>query len=103
MADDNCIHYASVGDSGFIVIRGEEIIFSSPSQQRRFNYPFQLGKHSHSDNPSVACESKVEVEEGVIIVAGTDGLFDNLFQEEIINIVNQITIALGCIHTLWLG
>ncbi|XP_042503237.1 probable protein phosphatase 2C 55 [Macadamia integrifolia] len=93
MSDDNCLHYANVGDSGFIVIRGEELIYCTTSQQRRFNCPFQLGKHS--DNPSVAIESKVEVEEGDIIVAGTDGLFDNLFQQEIFEIVTEFTDLIG--------
>ncbi|XP_043721099.1 probable protein phosphatase 2C 80 [Telopea speciosissima] len=93
--DDNCLHYASVGDSGFLLIRGEELIYNSPSQQRRFNCPFQLGKHPRSDNPTAAFEFKVEVEEGDVIVAGTDGLFDNLFQEEIIETVNLFTACIG--------
>ncbi len=37
------LHAANVGDSGFMVIRGSEVVFKSPPQQHSFNFPFQLG------------------------------------------------------------
>ncbi|XP_043694093.1 probable protein phosphatase 2C 80 [Telopea speciosissima] len=40
-------------------------------------------------------EFKVEVEDGDVIVAGSDGLFDNLFEENIIEIVNKVTGSIG--------
>ncbi|KAJ4974088.1 hypothetical protein NE237_007262 [Protea cynaroides] len=87
LTNDNCLHFANVGDSGFVVIRGDSVIYGSPTQQRRFNCPFQLGNHAHNDEPSSAYEFKVPVEEGDVVVAGTDGLFDNLFAENIVDMV----------------
>ena len=41
--EDNHLHAANVGDSGFIVVRKQQVVFKSPSQQHRFNFPYQLG------------------------------------------------------------
>ena len=41
--EDNKLHAANLGDSGFIVIREQKVVFKSPSQQHRFNFPYQLG------------------------------------------------------------
>ncbi|XP_043694092.1 probable protein phosphatase 2C 55 [Telopea speciosissima] len=94
LTDDNFLHSANVGDSGFMVIRGDNIIYKSEAQQYRFNCPLQLGNHPQCDRPSSGYEFKVAVEDGDVIVAGTDGLFDNLFEENIIEIVKEVT---GCI------
>ncbi|KAJ4974031.1 hypothetical protein NE237_007205 [Protea cynaroides] len=91
LTNDNCLHFANVGDSGFVVIRGDSVIYGSPIQQRKFNCPFQLGNHAHNDEPSSAFEFKVPVEEGDVVVAGTDGLFDNLFAEDIVDMVFPTT------------
>ncbi|KAI3471726.1 hypothetical protein Pfo_028376 [Paulownia fortunei] len=55
---------ANVGDSGFLVIRHDNVIYQSPTQQRRFNCPYQLG--NTRDNPSIAME--IECHEMVEIV-----------------------------------
>ncbi|XP_073132216.1 probable protein phosphatase 2C 55 [Henckelia pumila] len=77
----------NVGDSGFVVIRGGKIVYRSATQQRKFNHPYQLGKASRCDTPDVAEEMAVEVESDDLIVAGTDGLFDNMFPGEIEEVV----------------
>ncbi|XP_075515963.1 putative protein phosphatase 2C 55 [Primulina tabacum] len=73
----------NVGDSGFLVIRGGKIVYSSPTQQRKFNHPYQLGKSSRCDTPDVAEEITMTVESHDVIIAATDGLFDNVFAEDI--------------------
>ncbi|CAK9179238.1 unnamed protein product [Ilex paraguariensis] len=82
----DCLHAVNVGDSGFVVIRGGKIIYQSPVQQHRFNSPYQLG--NTADSPSLAEEFEVVVEAGDIVVAGTDGLFDNLHPAEIEDVVS---------------
>ncbi|KAF7148454.1 hypothetical protein RHSIM_Rhsim03G0031700 [Rhododendron simsii] len=79
------LHAVNIGDSGFAVIRGWKIVYKSPVQHRRFNCPLQLG--NWRDNPSMAEELKVGVIPGDIVVAGTDGLFDNLYESEIEELV----------------
>ncbi|KAM7508918.1 hypothetical protein LguiA_019371 [Lonicera macranthoides] len=85
--DCDRLHAVNVGDSGFVLIRGGETVYQSPVQQHYFNCPFQLGSDS-TDNPSSADEMVVVVEPGDVIVAGTDGLFDNVFESEIEALVN---------------
>lgn len=83
---DDCLQAANVGDSGFLVFRDGECIYKSPQQQRGFNRPHQLG-NSCGDPPNVAQNIQVPVEAGDIVVAGTDGLLDNMFPSEIEEIV----------------
>ncbi len=51
------LHACNVGDSGFMVVRADEVIFQSPHQQHSFNFPFQLGRRevdAASEYPSRA-------------------------------------------------
>ncbi|KAJ5068573.1 protein phosphatase ptc7 [Anaeramoeba ignava] len=74
---------ANLGDSGFKVIRNKKIILSSIEQTHGFNFPFQIGKNS-SDKPSDADLYEIEVEKDDIIIMATDGIFDNIFEREIL-------------------
>ncbi|KAL2551334.1 putative protein phosphatase 2C 55 [Forsythia ovata] len=79
------LHCANVGDSKFVLIRENKIVFRSPVQQTKFNCPYQLGKMSNT--PSVAEEFACKVQEGDVIIAGTDGLFDNVDEKELETLV----------------
>ncbi|KAF8041076.1 hypothetical protein BT93_B3101 [Corymbia citriodora subsp. variegata] len=86
LADNGRLRVVNVGDSGFVRIRKGEGVYRSPTQEYGFNCPYQLGRWTGMDRystPSSAQSYEVEVREGDIIVAGTDGLFDNLFVEQI--------------------
>jgi hypothetical protein len=72
-----------------MVIRGQEAIFRSEEQQHSFNFPFQLGTGSR-DLPKDAQVFAVKVKEGDIIIVGSDGLFDNVFDDEILDIVSGV-------------
>jgi len=82
------LHSANLGDSGFRVIRNSAIIYRCKVGQHYFNCPHQLGSHS-SDLPSDAMRHSMNVQVGDIIVSGSDGLFDNLFDADIVAIVNE--------------
>ncbi|KAH7856130.1 hypothetical protein Vadar_033023 [Vaccinium darrowii] len=82
------LNAVNVGDSGFMVVRGGKVIYQSPVQQWSFNCPYQLGSRK-KDNPDLAMELELEVEAGDIVVAGTDGLFDNMDQSEIEEIIKR--------------
>ncbi|XP_030549603.2 probable protein phosphatase 2C 80 [Rhodamnia argentea] len=79
LADD----VVNVGDSGFVRIRRGESVYRSPLQEYGFNCPYQLGRKPGHSSPGSAQSYKVEVRKGDIIVAGTDGLFDNMFVDQI--------------------
>ncbi|XP_073153379.1 probable protein phosphatase 2C 55 [Henckelia pumila] len=87
--DGRTLRAANVGDSGFLVMRGGKIAYTSPTQHHRFNSPYQLGKTSRCDTPGVAEEIAVPVQTYDVIIAGTDGLFDNVFPEDIEDVVNR--------------
>lgn len=84
---DQGIHAVNLGDSGFIVIRDGCTIFRSPVQQHDFNFTYQLESDNGSDLPSSAQVFTFPVSSGDVIVAGTDGLFDNLYNNEITAVV----------------
>lgn len=85
--DGNKLYSATLGDSGYIVVRDEKIIHRSAEQRHEFNYPFQIG--THGDGLDSAAEESVSLEPCDIIVLGTDGLFDNLFEHEIVGFLQE--------------
>lgn len=79
----------NLGDSGIRIFRpGEGIIFATPEQQHFANCPFQLGGES-PDTPADAVLTEVAVRPGDIVVAGSDGLFDNLHDHEIAQVLQR--------------
>ncbi|KAJ3096487.1 hypothetical protein HDU97_005869 [Phlyctochytrium planicorne] len=86
---DDELRIANLGDCGLMVIRNNEAIFRSEEQQHSFNFPYQLGTGS-SDLPSTAQRYVVNIAEGDIVVLGSDGIFDNVFDEEVLDIVKRV-------------
>ncbi|GJM97010.1 hypothetical protein PR202_ga13900 [Eleusine coracana subsp. coracana] len=84
---DQSIHAVNLGDSGFVVVRDGRTVLRSPTQQHDFNFTYQLESGGGSDLPSSAQVFHFEVAPGDVIVAGTDGLFDNLYNNEISGVV----------------
>jgi protein phosphatase PTC7 len=81
------------------------VVFRSTQQLRGFNFPYQFGYVPQDDyegsekrddssgplfeDPGSADLFRVPVEEGDIIVCATDGLFDNVDEDEIVSIVRK--------------
>ncbi|KAI0507652.1 hypothetical protein KFK09_013779 [Dendrobium nobile] len=85
--DGQALHVANIGDSGFIVIRDAHVFKRSSPMLYGFNFPMQI---ESGDNPSKYIETyKVGLDEEDVIVTATDGLFDNLYEKEIADIVSQ--------------
>ncbi|KAJ6964891.1 hypothetical protein NC652_002959 [Populus alba x Populus x berolinensis] len=78
---------ANVGDCGLRAIRGDRIIFSTSPQEHYFDCPYQLSSEMVGQTYLDAVVSRVEVMEGDTIVMGSDGLFDNVFDHEIVSTV----------------
>lgn len=79
------LHAANIGDSGFIVMRDDQVLLRSEEQQHYFNTPYQLSnappgqdRQVLSDKPECAVSSEVDVQGGDVILLGTDGVFDNV-------------------------
>lgn len=80
------INAANLGDSGFMILRGLEIVYRTKEQQHSFNFPYQIGTGS-ADKPHHSQRIQIEVQPDDLIILGTDGLWDNLFDEDIIDVV----------------
>ncbi|ESW28911.1 hypothetical protein PHAVU_002G028000 [Phaseolus vulgaris] len=84
---DKGLHGINLGDSGFIVVRDGCTIFQSPVQQHDFNFTYQLESGNGADLPSSGEVFTIPVTSGDVVIAGTDGLFDNLYNSEITAVV----------------
>ncbi len=87
----NKLNTSNLGDSGFLILTPKNGIFAkkfkSEEQQHSFNFPFQVG--TNGDNPELADFKDIRVNKGDIIIMGSDGLFDNVYEEDIIKLVNE--------------
>lgn len=93
---DQGLHAVNLGDSGFLVVRDGCTILRSPVQQHDFNLTFQLESGGGSDLPSSAQVFNLQVAPGDVIIAGTDGLFDNLYNNEVTAVVvHAVRAGLG--------
>ncbi len=82
------LNAVNLGDSGFIVVRRGQLLFKTKEQQHYFNCPFQIG--SSRDMPDDAHRLELDgLEEGDVLVACTDGVFDNLFTEDVVRMVTE--------------
>lgn len=78
---------ASVGDCGLRVLRNGQVIFSTQPQEHYFDCPYQLSSELISQTYRDAMVCSVDLKEGDTVVMGSDGLFDNMFDQEIISTI----------------
>ncbi|XP_071917259.1 probable protein phosphatase 2C 26 isoform X3 [Coffea arabica] len=78
---------ASVGDCGLRVIRKGQVVFSTSPQEHYFDCPYQLSSEAVGQTYLDATVSSVELVKGDTLVIGSDGLFDNVFDHEIVSAV----------------
>ena len=87
---------AMIGDSGYMLLRqveenGRKLyqnIYKSKEQQHSFNFPFQIGTNGDAPDKSIA--NKHDIKKKDIVVLGTDGLFDNVYPEDLEKLVNNV-------------
>ncbi|RLM81006.1 putative protein phosphatase 2C 23 [Panicum miliaceum] len=85
------LRWAYIGDSAFAVLRGGRIVHRSAEQQRRFNCPYQLNSDDDGDSLAKAEVGGMPVKDGDVVVAGTDGLFDNVHDDQLARAVQMGT------------
>ena len=86
------MHTCNLGDSGYLIVRDKECIYHSPQQEHFFGCPFQL-QIGGRDRVSDAQYHSHVVELGDVVILGSDGLFDNLHDHEIEDVVRFSTKA----------
>mmetsp|Transcript_12967 Transcript_12967/g.29405 ORF Transcript_12967/g.29405 Transcript_12967/m.29405 type:complete len:493 (-) Transcript_12967:43-1521(-) len=95
---------ANLGDSGYILLRqkpwGWDIAESSTEQHHAWNCPYQLtrvpdtllkNKDVKFDHATDCDKYEIKVQPGDLFLLFTDGLSDNLYWYEVLNVVSEIT------------
>lgn len=116
-ADTRRLGISWIGDSGVMVVRrptkqrsvGEEpgaavsrsrvsMVYKTREQQHSFNFPYQLSHFPESlheqvlqkpNSPEDCNTADIELQEGDLVLVYTDGVCDNLFEHEILEICNR--------------
>lgn len=88
------LHAANLGDSGFLLLgptsEGKlDIKLRTNQLEHEFGCPFQLGHHRYANSVEDADLVTHHVVPGDVLVMGTDGLFDNMGDSEIVREVQQ--------------
>ena len=106
---DGTLDVANLGDSGFLQLRLNAVHFASDPQTHAFNTPFQLsvvppsmaarmaayGGAQLSDLPRDADVSEHDLRHGDVLVFATDGVLDNLFNQDILRIASRVMVSTG--------
>ncbi|GAB4817901.1 hypothetical protein N2152v2_004947 [Parachlorella kessleri] len=91
MQGDGALKVVSLGDCGVAVMRpGEGVVFRGEVQEHEFNMPYQMASPRFlpmSNQPEEAQQYEVAVQPGDVVLLGSDGLFDNLWEHEMEELV----------------
>lgn len=84
---ENYIKTTNLGDSGYTILRPEgpgkfKQLFRSKEQQYSFNFPYQCG--TGAELPYAAEDKEHKVQDKDVIVMASDGMYDNLFDEDVL-------------------
>ncbi|GAB1310992.1 Protein phosphatase 2C 7 [Madurella fahalii] len=103
------VEVANLGDSGFIILRLNGVHASSEPQTHAFNTPYQLsvvppsmllraaafGGAQLMDQPRDAEVTRHRLRHGDVLVFASDGLWDNLFNQDVLRIVSRTMAKAG--------
>mmetsp|Transcript_1595 Transcript_1595/g.5833 ORF Transcript_1595/g.5833 Transcript_1595/m.5833 type:complete len:427 (+) Transcript_1595:46-1326(+) len=97
------LHACNVGDSGFRLIRSGDIEYATLPLQHYADCPYQLSCPDFEEEPDTAEDGaliELELQPGDVLVAASDGLFDNMFDEEILSITREAQAGASGSHSL---
>ena len=82
------LYVTNLGDSTVLVIRPREkkLLFRTADQCHWFDCPYQLGTNSIDTPRENAAMSKIDLEEHDIVLALSDGIMDNLWEQEVLTV-----------------
>jgi len=109
LGEDGQLEVANLGDSGYILLRLNGVHACSEPQTHAFNTPFQLsvvppsmllraaafGGAQLMDQPRDAEVTRHRLRHGDVIIFASDGLWDNLFNQDILRIVSRTMTKIG--------
>jgi protein phosphatase PTC7 len=88
IGEDNVLRALNLGDSVCLVLRDGAVAARTREIVHYFDCPYQLGDDS-PDRPSDGTTLQAEIFGGDVIVAGSDGVFDNLSDADVCEIVSS--------------
>lgn len=88
IGEDNVLRAVNLGDSVCLVLRDGAVAARTREIIHYFDCPYQLGDDS-PDRPRDGTTLQAEIFKGDIIVAGSDGVFDNLSDADVCEIVSS--------------
>ncbi|KAB5588417.1 Protein phosphatase PTC7 [Ceratobasidium theobromae] len=81
---DGELSVAHLGDCMLAVVRDGRFVVRSEDMQHSFNFPYQLGPHSSTTPRADAQLITEKVVPGDIVILASDGLGDNLWDDEVL-------------------
>ncbi|PYH46632.1 type 2C protein phosphatase PTC7 [Aspergillus saccharolyticus JOP 1030-1] len=107
--EDGRIELANLGDSGSVLLRLAAVHHYSVPQTHGFNTPYQLsiipprmraqasvfGGAFLEDFPRDAAVTNLQMQHGDVLVLATDGVFDNLNNQDILKLVSSRMVLMG--------
>ncbi|RYO91329.1 hypothetical protein DL766_002000 [Monosporascus sp. MC13-8B] len=111
--EDGKLEVANLGDSGFVQLRLNAVHSYSEPQTHAFNTPYQLsivpasmlaraaafGGAQLCDYPKDADLTRHNLKHGDILIFASDGVWDNLFNQDILRISSRLMIGSGAWRT----
>jgi len=88
VGDDGFLRAVNLGDSFLMVVRDGEVVARSEDIVHYFDCPYQLAEEC-PDRPIDGTTMNVEVKPGDTIVLGSDGVFDNLTEDAVCDIIKE--------------
>ena len=81
------------GDSGFMLVRERKVLYRSPVLQHFFDCPLQFGAvpdfSESTDSAEDAAVAELQVQPGDVLLAGSDGLWDNCYDTELLQLLPE--------------
>jgi protein phosphatase PTC7 len=109
LTENGTLEVANLGDSGYILLRLNGVHAASEPQTHAFNTPYQLsvvppsmllraaafGGAQLMDQPRDAEVTRLGLRHGDVVIFASDGLWDNLFNQDILRIVSRTMKKVG--------
>lgn len=93
-AEKNILDVGNLGDSATFIIRNGKFFYKTKIGQESFNAPYQIGfdmnGHPYGMLEKMTIKTGIRMLPGDIILQVTDGVLDNLFEDEILSLINLL-------------
>ncbi|XP_024538756.1 probable protein phosphatase 2C 26 [Selaginella moellendorffii] len=80
---EGLLRVASVGDCGLRLVRDGKVVFATSPQQHYFDCPYQFSSEVGGQTAEDSAVHEITIVAGDVVVMGSDGLFDNVFDRDI--------------------